>query len=243
MTMQDPVLEFKGIREGILVTVPTEPDWGSVLSGLATRIDNQAAFFRGASLVLQLNGRGVQKADIEKITALLDARDVKLVSILSESATTRSAAQQLGLAIDLTDLPDIVPAGVRANPIEQPPPFPEQMFSNEAEGSGGILINHTVRSGRRIHSDGHVVILGDVNPGAEVVAGGDIVIWGKARGIVHAGALGNDECVICALDLQPTQLRISSFISVSPPKNKRRKIRPEMARVRDGHIEAESWEA
>ena len=242
MTMQDPILEFKGIREGILVTVPTELDWAAVLSNLTTRIDGQSAFFKGATLVLQLEDRSVQKSDIEKVVKLLQDRDVKLVSVLSASATTSSAAQQLDLVTDLAQLPDAVQVSPKTNGIEQPPPFPEEMFTQQVDGSIGILINHTVRSGRTVRNDGHVIVLGDVNPGAEIIAGGDIVIWGKARGVVHAGALGDDNRVICALDLQPTQLRIGTLISISPPKNKRRKVRPEMARIRDGQIEAEAWE-
>jgi septum site-determining protein MinC len=115
------------------------------------------------------------------------------------------------------------------------------MFDDEIVGSEGILIRRTLRGGRVIRTPGHVVVVGDVNPGAEIIAGGDIVVWGRLRGVVHAGAMGDESCVICALDLQPTQLRISSLISVSPPTNKRRKPRPERAYIQDGQIKAEDW--
>ena len=76
----------------------------------------------------------------------------------------------------------------------------------------------------------------------EIIAGGDIVVWGKLRGTVHAGALGNQDAIVCALDLAPTQLRIGSHITRSPD-DRRRKPRPETARVRDGQIIAEPWGA
>jgi len=72
------------------------------------------------------------------------------------------------------------------------------------------------------------------------VSGGDVMVWGRLRGVVHAGAYGDETCVVCALDLQPTQLRIASLISVSPPAKKRRK-HPERAYVEDGVIKAEPW--
>jgi septum site-determining protein MinC len=84
-----------------------------------------------------------------------------------------------------------------------------------------------------------VVVVGDVNPGAEIIAGGSVVVWGRLRGVVHAGAGGNEQAVVCALDLQPTQLRIAAHIAV-PPKRKG-KPQPELARIRDGQVEAEAW--
>jgi septum site-determining protein MinC len=83
-------------------------------------------------------------------------------------------------------------------------------------------------------------VYGDVNAGAEIIAGGNVVVWGKLRGIVHAGANGDESAVVCALDLAPTQLRIATYITVSP-EDKRRKPRPEIAFVRQGRIVAEAW--
>jgi septum site-determining protein MinC len=84
-----------------------------------------------------------------------------------------------------------------------------------------------------------VVIIGDVNPGAEIVAGGDVVVWGRLRGMVHAGAQGNEDAIICALDLSPTQIRIAGQISI-PPK-RRGRPQPEMARLQKGQVLAEPW--
>ncbi|MGQ0600150.1 MAG: septum site-determining protein MinC, partial [Anaerolineales bacterium] len=88
---------------------------------------------------------------------------------------------------------------------------------------------------------GNVVVLGDVNPGAEIVASGDVIVWGRLRGVVHAGAEGDAGAVVCALDLAPTQLRIAGYIAVSPPQ--KGQPHPEMARVKDGQIMAERWKA
>jgi septum site-determining protein MinC len=86
------------------------------------------------------------------------------------------------------------------------------------------------------------VVIGDVNPGAEVIAGGDIVVWGRVRGLVHAGALGDEGAVICALDLAPTQLRIAGTIARSPEERRRKPV-PEIATAQEGHIVAVPWHA
>ncbi|NJO83668.1 MAG: septum site-determining protein MinC, partial [Blastochloris sp.] len=96
-------------------------------------------------------------------------------------------------------------------------------------------------SGRTVHSTGHIVVLGDVNPGAELVAAGDVIVWGRLRGNVHAGAQGDRTAVVCALDMTPTQLRIADYITVSPA-DKRRKPRPETALIREGQIIVKAWE-
>jgi septum site-determining protein MinC len=109
-----------------------------------------------------------------------------------------------------------------------------------------VLVRHTLRSGRSVRHAGHVIIIGDVNPGAEVVAGGDIVVWGRLRGVAHAGAPGSSTegdngAVVCALDLSPTQLRIAEHIATSPARKGEPK--PEMARIKNGQIVAERWSA
>lgn len=103
-----------------------------------------------------------------------------------------------------------------------------------------MWVKRTVRSGVRIEYEGNVVVVGDVNPGAEVVAGGSVVVWGRLRGVVHAGAGGDTEAVVCALDLSPTQLRIATEIATTP--DRRSQPVPEMARLKDGHLVAEPWQ-
>ena len=98
-----------------------------------------------------------------------------------------------------------------------------------------------VRSGQVIRHTGDVVIVGDVNPGAEVAAGGDIYIWGRLHGIAHAGAMGDDKAVICALDLSPMQLRIAQLVARAEDNEHRKSQGPEIAYVRKDGIVVEPW--
>ncbi len=74
-----------------------------------------------------------------------------------------------------------------------------------------LLVKKTLRSGQSVEYDGNVVILGDVNPGAEVNSGGDILIMGALRGTVHAGCNGDKKAIIAALKFQPVQARIANI--------------------------------
>ena len=62
----------------------------------------------------------------------------------------------------------------------------------EPENLPTVYIRRTIRSGQSISSDGNIVIVGDVNPGAEIIAKGDVTVWGILAGIVHAGSEGNN---------------------------------------------------
>ncbi|MBK3332213.1 septum site-determining protein MinC [Persephonella atlantica] len=78
------------------------------------------------------------------------------------------------------------------------------------------IINKTVRSGQRIEYDGDVLIIGDVNPDAYIIASGNIIVMGTLRGVVHAGANGDETATVMALKLIPQQLRIASYLTRSP---------------------------
>ncbi|MCC3144227.1 septum site-determining protein MinC [Halanaerobium sp. Z-7514] len=105
--------------------------------------------------------------------------------------------------------------------------------------SEAVIINRTLRSGQMVKNQANVVIVGDVNPGAEVIAGGDIIVFGRLRGVVHAGAGGNEAAQVAALRLDPTQLRIASFIARSPDDNHSSDLDPERAFIKNDSIMVE----
>ncbi|HEX3468998.1 MAG TPA: septum site-determining protein MinC [Candidatus Elarobacter sp.] len=80
----------------------------------------------------------------------------------------------------------------------------------------------TLRGGQALHNLGNLVVIGDVNPGAELVASGDIVVFGALRGVAHAGAQGDRAARVIALELAPTQLRIATLIATSDGGGKAR---------------------
>jgi septum site-determining protein MinC len=101
---------------------------------------------------------------------------------------------------------------------------PETSLTSEAKATtqpqaDALYLEMTVRSGIEIRHPGTVILLGDLNPGGIVVAEGDILVWGRLRGIAHAGAGGNRECLIMALQMEPTQLRIADALARAPEKS------------------------
>ena len=221
--MQSQEIEVKGIKNGILIEVK-EGDWEVQERALLQHIDQNQEFFEGARLVIDVGSRALKSPTLASLRNTLSDREIKLWGVLSSSIVTERASQDLGLAIM----------------VDQSSPTPEKHTINTVlEGEEAVFLKRTLRSGHKVKHPGHVVILGDVNPGAEIVAGGNIIVWGRLRGVVHAGAKGDTEAVVCSLDLSPTQLRIADKISVSPPR--RGKTRPEIARLEDGQVIAHDW--
>ena len=223
--MNPDTIAIKGIRQGLLITLG-EGDWSAELLTLEARLGASPSFFSGGRVALDVGARLLDRAEIEQARALLARHRVELWALVGTDQVTEMAVQEMGLVIDLGPS---APRAPEAAPQEEEPPSTE-----------GLVVRRTLRSGQSLRHPGHIVIIGDVNPGAEVVAGGDILVWGRVRGMVHAGALGDDKAVICGLDLAPTQLRIAGHIARSP-EEKRRKPAPEMASVHEGQIVAVPW--
>ncbi len=223
--MADDAVAIRGIREGLLLTIKPDGEWADMVARLLARIDEKRDFFRGARVALDVGARPVIQHDLDNLRAVLRKRELTLWAVISTSPTSQTAARNLGLETVL---------------IAQQEQLDTPEISPEEAGILGVMIDHTLRSGRTVRCEGHVVVYGDVNPGAEIIAGGSVIVWGRLRGMVHAGAGGDEKAVVCALDLAPTQLRIAGYISVSPP-DKRRKPLPEIASIRQGRIVAEAW--
>jgi septum site-determining protein MinC len=113
----------------------------------------------------------------------------------------------------------------------------EQQWRHQA--SDVLLLTGRVRSGQRITAPHHLVILGDVNPGAEVMAGGDILVFGGLLGTAIAGQPDNEDGIVLALDFRPTQVQIAGYVAAGLPASPGRV--PEFAHVEGGQIVVENY--
>lgn len=94
----------------------------------------------------------------------------------------------------------------------------------------------TMRSGNLINFKGNVVVMGDVNPGAEIIATGNVLVTGIIKGTIHAGCKGNRNAIVSARGIYPTQLRIADLITVSPAGKVEKNESFETAYIKDNTI-------
>ena len=235
-----PPLNIKGIREGLLITIEAM-SFDQTISQLQTELNEKHFFLRGSRVALQLGNRPLRRNQIVQLQQLFEQYELEFWALLTENWETRELAREMNLGTRLAGSSTDLEGNKISHPTANGQSNASQLAASSRNDQDGLVIKETLRSGRSIFHEGAVVVIGDVNPGAEIVAGGDVIVWGRLRGFVQAGAHGDETAVICALHLNPTQLRIAGHIAISPEGPNRHPV-PEQVSVRNGQIVAEPWQ-
>jgi septum site-determining protein MinC len=220
-------VRIRGTREGVQIALPDGLDTADLLQQVGAALDTHGNAFRDAQVTLEYGTRRPSQDEAQQLHALLVARGVTLRDITVGTPEGRAALRRWGATPVRMATPDAQPA----RPARQ----------RRSDERSALYVKQTLRSGAAVHSDGDLVILGDVNPGSDVSAAGDVIVWGALRGTVHAGANGDDSAIICALRLQPTQLRIGALVARPPDSREAMGDGPAGAFVDNGVIVVEPW--
>ena len=204
---------IKGNKDGINTTINMNKFacFDDMLVLLIKKLSKGKHFYKGTTLILRIDLKLVNK---------------KEVGILKEKLLTQ------------IELKDIVLEDIEKE-IEQVNEKEVKVFSGVYEGKTKF-IRKTVRGGECINYQGNIVIVGDINSGAEVYAAGNVIVLGRIRGKVSAGTNGNIKAVIAAFLLQPELLKIANVIAMSPDDIQKPSY-PELARIKDGLIIVEPY--
>ncbi|MBV8774190.1 MAG: septum site-determining protein MinC [Deltaproteobacteria bacterium] len=246
-------IAIKGTRNGLLLTLEPGTPFSDLLTALSERLSEAPSFFKGASLSLDTTRRTLEAGERTQLEALLAyyQMSVAAAQTLTETPVLQAEAapvaassepqpviardeQAVGSTATLSAA-DPVETANTANTLDMASIAPDPR-----ESSDTLFLRRTVRSGQAINHPSNVVVLGDVNHGAEIVAGGDIIVWGVLRGMVHAGYPDNEQALVCSLALAPVQLRIAHLLS-RPPEGFEVQPRPEVAAIRNDQIVVEAW--
>lgn len=179
---------FKGFKDGLQLIVDETVEFSDILQQLKTKLATAADFFTPGSKIKV----------VSPALRLTSEQHTELTTLLAEFGLTW---QEETLAIPLSTQKDQTEA------------LPQEAESREIQA---LVLNKTLRSGQKVIYKDSVLITGDLNYGAEVIAGGDIIVMGTCRGVAHAGAYGNRQATITANRLLASQLRIASVIARAP---------------------------
>lgn len=169
--------------------------WSDLLEQLQQRLSGTDRFWQPGTLVYLLGGdRLLDTRQLHELAEALQSHQLVFHSVSTLRRQTAIAAATLGLSVEQGKVDSSL----------------TQSLSAPADP---LYVKMTVRSGAEIRHPGSVIIFGDVNAGGEVIADGDILVWGKLKGMAHAGAKGNNQAVIVALHMEATQLRIGDFVA------------------------------
>lgn len=235
--MSNDIINIKGTRNGLVICLDSNYDFEDIKNTLKSKIEASQGFFRGAKFTFHL---GMHSWSAEK------TQELEEICCQNGLIIDRGISWQRDNVTEIppqrkpeTQREKAMAANIKPLMREASPSIPSVGLT-DGDKKPCLFVQKSLRSGQKIKFDGSVVILGDVNPGSEVTVSGDIIVMGTLRGVVHAGANGNDEAVITAYRLNPVQLRIGTAIS-RPPENNRPSNFPETACLRDGQMVIEPY--
>ncbi len=236
---------LRGRSDGIAIEIASGR-WEDLLQLLSHRLEQTDGFFAGGYVVVDVGTRQLNEAEVDLLGRVLASYALQPGLVRTTDERTFQAALALGIpcahiGLDGSVINEAMPAQADDNTF----PF--------------FVYRGSLRSGQQLYRHEHIMIMGDVNPGAQVASNGDILIWGRLRGLAHAGVEGNLNAIIAALDLDPVQLRIGTVVAAGqsgqplqpgqttangPRWGAARTAdrRPEIARLVNGRLLIETWD-
>lgn len=200
---------LKGNKYGIVVVIAQDAEFEEIKASISEKFKESAKFFGKESMAIAFEGK-----------RLSDSQQVELLTIVNE----------------ITDLNIVC---IMDNDRKREEQFKKIVEAKLEEMNSGVgqFYRGTLRSGQVLESDSSVIILGDVNPGAKIISGGNIVILGSLKGNVYAGANGDEASFVVALEMNPVQIRIGDIIARCSDKPKKsQKTETKIAYVDGGNI-------
>ena len=212
-----------------------ERDFEEALAELQSKLGERPGFYAGTRATASAGSASLTDAELARLRSVLDEHGIVFEGVVAvatgEGELARRRALRPKREVQLSDAARSLVAdfaGARQDIAERrqrgeasvrrliPAPEPQaQPEPAEMVPAAPATLYHvgTLRGGQALHNVGNIVVIGDVNPGAELVAGGDIAVFGSLRGVAHAGAQGDAGARVHAIDLSPTQLRIATLIA------------------------------
>ncbi|MDO4793045.1 MAG: septum site-determining protein MinC [Filifactor alocis] len=214
--MQKPEIEIKGLKGKLIILFDDHVTLYKAITLLEEKLSSNKDFFRD-TVFKEIKAKNLSENDKHIIARFLrEHHNIELPQYIQE-----------------------VEPGDKHNKKNQvlEGELPKSLIKKDSQQTKFIF--ETLRSGTLVDFDGHVVVIGDVNPGARVQASGNVIILGNLRGTVHAGANGNKHTFVFAERLLPIQLRISNSIAILSEKDKAVE-EPLIASIKDDNIVIES---
>ena len=187
---------LKGTGYGLRMIFPEASPEEEIFTSLG-RLSAEVPVLAGnLGVVLDFQGRHLPRSFILRLLSeFVWPGNIRVLSWISLDAETMNDLRSIGAATG--------------------EPVPEKTAPGEKSSPGSLILLRSLRSGQRVEHDGDVLIIGHVNDGAEVFASGSICIWGRLKGIAHAGLDGGEEHTIVAGLFEAAQVRLGSKVSAS----------------------------
>jgi len=209
---------LKGNREGVVVHLNCNAEFATLCAKIREKIKTVDKFLgSNTEVIVNCGTIALEEGQAQKLQELFQTLGLRIKKIIPEVKKKEGVHNMAVVPQDIVDFTRFM-----------------------AEGPA-MVIRKNLRSGQSLYHEGTLIILGDVNPGAEVIASGHILVIGNLRGIAHAGVKGDTQAIVFATRLQPTQLRIGNFITRAPDEEDTIPSEPEIARIKNNMVVIEKY--
>lgn len=200
---------IKGTKSGIILVLNEEADFETLRDAVASKFQESSKFLGEASKAISFQGKALSgEQQLELIDVIHENCQLSIVCIMEENDKLEAAFKR----------------SIEERTIEQ-------------DYSTGQFFKGNLRSGQVLDVETSIIIIGDVKAGAKVISKGNVIILGALRGNVYAGADGNVDAFVVALDMDPVQIRIADTIARAPDKPQKKKVKEtKIAFWEDGNI-------
>lgn len=200
---------IKGTKSGIIVVLDADIPFEQLIKDIGTKFRDSAKFLGNANMAIQFEGRAItQEEERDILDAIHQNSNLNIICIIEDDEKLEKKFKR---SLD------------------------QKLM--ELSSNTGQFFKGNLRSGQVLESETSIIIIGDVNPGAKVVSKGNIVVLGCLKGNAFAGATGNENAFVVALDMRPVQIRIADIIGRSPDKPIKEAMKEaKIAFVEDGNI-------
>lgn len=206
-----PALEFKSSTFSVPVLVIASNDLLIIEQQLQAKVLLAPEFFKNSPLVLDVQEPNKQSVDVDVVAVIEVIRKLGLLPIGIRGGNARQNEQATTLGIPLHSI-HTSSTTIDAKKPKTPTPEPE---TKDLLQTGTTVITHPIRSGQRVYAAGDLVIIAQVSAGTEILAEGNIHVYGTLRGRALAGVQGNTEARIFCSDLQAELISIAGNYKIS----------------------------
>lgn len=183
---------------GLTVVLNPDVPFEELKEKVASKFKESSSFLKNTQMAVTLTGRPLEDwQEQELLDIMIDNSDIEVLYLVDSNEDKEALyKERVLLEQKLEELKN----------TKIPEPV-ENEFKKE------VFYRGTLRSGQVLESEGSIVVIGDVNPGASIMAGGNVVVLGTLKGVANAGILGNREAFVIALEMIPTQIRIADIVA------------------------------
>lgn len=203
--MNNPVL-IKGNKYGISLALNSEIEFSDLLTVIGEKFKESAKFFDTKQQVaISFEGRQLSTEEIQQILVIIRENCSLDISYVIDNSDQTLEVFQTAITMKQQE------QNVQPMPVEKV--VAVETSPSHSNFDDGRFYKGTLRSGQTIHSNSSIIVIGDVNPGASVIATGNIIVLGCLKGTACAGCDGNEKAFVVALDMLPMQIRIGNVLA------------------------------